>query len=98
MKYQILGDTLPVVVCQLEGGEKMITESGSMSWMSPNMKMETTSNGGIGKALGRMFAGEHIFQNIFCCFFCQIYNPHRSSSSHADQLFSVSAFFSAWIR
>ena len=65
MKYQILGDTLPVVVCQLEGGEKMITESGSMSWMSPNMKMETTSNGGIGKALGRMFAGEHIFQNIY---------------------------------
>ena len=65
MKYQILGDTLPVVVCQLEGGEKMITESGSMSWMTPNMKMETTSNGGIGKALGRMFAGEHIFQNIY---------------------------------
>ena len=43
-------------------------------------------------------AFQHIFQNIFCCFFCQIYNPHRSSSSHADQLFSVSAFFSAWIR
>ena len=36
-----------------------------MSWMSPNMKMETTSNGGIGKALGRMFAGEAIFQNRY---------------------------------
>lgn len=65
MRYQILGDTLPVVVCQLEGGEKMITESGSMAWMSPNMLMETSSNGGIGKALGRMFAGEKIFQNIY---------------------------------
>lgn len=65
MKYQILGETLPVVVCELEGGERMITESGSMAWMSPNMKMETSSNGGFGKAIGRMFAGEKIFQNIY---------------------------------
>lgn len=43
----------------------MITERGSMSWMSPNMKMETTSNGGVGKALGRMFAGEALFQNRY---------------------------------
>ena len=43
----------------------MITERGSMSWMSPNMKMETGTNGGLGKALGRMFAGESIFQNNF---------------------------------
>ena len=65
MKYQILGDTLPVVVCELENGEKMITDGGGMSWMSPNMKMETTTNGGIGKAFGRMFSGEKIFQNIY---------------------------------
>lgn len=65
MKYQILGDTLPIVVCELENGEKMITEGGGMSWMSPNMKMETTTNGGIGKAFGRMFSGEKIFQNIY---------------------------------
>lgn len=43
----------------------MITESGAMSWMSPNMKMETTSNGGVGKALGRMFSGEALFQNRY---------------------------------
>ena len=36
MKYQIVGDTLPAVICQLEPGEKMITEGGGMSWMSPN--------------------------------------------------------------
>lgn len=36
-----------------------------MSWMSPNMKMETTSNGGLGKAFGRMFAGERMFQNRY---------------------------------
>lgn len=65
MRYEIKGETLPVVICYLEDGEVMITERGSMSWMSPNMKMETTSNGGIGKALGRMFAGEALFQNRY---------------------------------
>lgn len=65
MRYEIKGETLPVVLCYLDSGEKMITEKGSMSWMSPNMKMETTSNGGVGKALGRMFSGEAMFQNIY---------------------------------
>ena len=65
MRYEIKGETLPVVVCYLEDGESMINESGSMSWMSPNMRMETTSNGGVGKALGRMFAGEKLFQNRY---------------------------------
>ena len=65
MKYEIKGETLPVVICQLEAGEAMITEGGSMAWMSPNMLMETGSNGGAKKALGRMFAGENLFQNRF---------------------------------
>ena len=65
MKYQIQGETLPVVICELEGGEKIVTEGGGMAWMSPNMKMETSTNGGVGKAFGRMFSGEAIFQNIY---------------------------------
>ena len=65
MQYKIQGEPLPVVICTLEAGEKMITEKGSKSWMSPNMKMETTTNGGLGKALGRMFSGESLFQNIY---------------------------------
>lgn len=65
MQYQITGNTLPVVTCTLQENERMITESGAMSWMSPNMRMETSTNGGIGKAFGRMFSGESIFQNIY---------------------------------
>lgn len=65
MKYQIIGEPLTVVQCELEAGESMITERGSMCWMSPNMQMQTSSNGGFGKAMGRMFAGEAIFQNIY---------------------------------
>ena len=65
MKYQIEGESLPVVICTLEAGEKIVTEGGGMSWMTPNMKMETTTNGGVGKAIGRMFSGEKMFQNIY---------------------------------
>lgn len=64
-KYEILGGNLPVVVCELSAGEAMITESGSMSWMSPNMKMETTSGGGMKKMFGRMLSGDSAFQNRF---------------------------------
>ena len=65
MTYEIVGTPLPVVTCTLQAGEKMITESGAMCWMSPNMLMETSTNGGIGKAFGRMFSGESMFQNIY---------------------------------
>lgn len=65
MKYEIQGGNLPVVICKLENGESMVTESGSMSWMTPNMKMETTSGGGFKKALGRMFSGESLFLNRY---------------------------------
>jgi len=65
MKYTIEGGQLPVVLCEVETGETMITEGGAMSWMSPNMRMETTSGGGFGRALGRMFAGEALFMNRY---------------------------------
>lgn len=54
-----------MVICHLENGETMITEGGAMSWMSPNMKMETTTGGGLGKAFGRMLSGEKLFQNRY---------------------------------
>lgn len=64
MEYKIIGDTLPAVTCDLAPGETMITESGSMAWMTPNMKMETTA-GGLGKAFGRLFSGESVFLNRY---------------------------------
>lgn len=64
MKYEILGEPMPVVVCNLEKDESMITEKGSMVWMTPNMQMQTGA-GGVGKAFGRMFSGESIFQNTY---------------------------------
>lgn len=65
MNYEIKGGEFPALICTLEQNETMITEGGGMSWMSPNMKMETTSNGGLGKVLGRMVTNESLFQNRY---------------------------------
>ncbi len=65
MKYEIKGTPLPVVICNLEGGESMKCEKGAMSWMSPNMEMSTNAGGGVGKAFSRMFSGESMFQNVY---------------------------------
>ncbi|MBE6908483.1 MAG: TIGR00266 family protein [Ruminococcaceae bacterium] len=64
MQYEIKGEPLPALICSLEDGETMITESGAMSWMSPNMEMQT-SGGGVGKMFGRLFSGESLFQNLY---------------------------------
>lgn len=64
MHYEIMGGAFPVVICHLADGEKMITEKGSMVWMSPNMQMETTG-GGLGKMFSKAFSGESMFRNIY---------------------------------
>ena len=64
MKYQIQGEPMPVVICELDGSETMICEAGAMSWMTPNMQMETTG-GGMGKMFGRIFSGEALMQNRY---------------------------------
>ena len=64
MRYEIKGGSFPVVECQLESGEQMITERGSMVWMSPNMHMET-SGGGLGRMFSKVLSGESMFQNIY---------------------------------
>lgn len=65
MRYRIDGEPMPVVICDVEQNESMITEKGSMCWMSPNMEMQTNAGGSLGKAFGRMFSGESMFQNIY---------------------------------
>lgn len=65
MQYRIIGEPMSAVICDVAPNETLITEGGAMSWMSPNMKMETTSNGGLGKAFGRMLAGESMFMNRY---------------------------------
>ena len=65
MKYEINGTPLPALTVYLENGETNLCETGAMSWMSPNLVMDTSTNGGIGKAFGRMFTGENMFINKY---------------------------------
>ena len=65
IRYEIEGGHLPVVICYPQAGQTLCTESGAMSWMSPNMKMDTNTGGGLKKMLGRMFSGESLFVNEY---------------------------------
>jgi uncharacterized protein (TIGR00266 family) len=65
MQYEIKGGAFPVVVMAVAPGETILTESGGMSWMSANMKMDTNMKGGLFKGLGRAMAGESVFLNTF---------------------------------
>ena len=61
MRYEIKGGNFPIVICTLENGEKMITEKGSMCWMSPNMQMDIQTVPGVKNAL---FGGEGLFNTV----------------------------------
>ena len=68
MKYTIIGEPLPVVSCTLDAGESMLTEKGSMSWMSPNMEMTTSGGGNLGN-LRRWYGNR---QRIVFYWYCKL--------------------------
>lgn len=62
MKFRIVGSLVPAVeICFEQIGEEIVTQSGSMIWMSDGISMTTTTDGGILKGLNRYIAGESIF-------------------------------------
>lgn len=65
MKYKITGDNLQLVTVELNAGETMYGEAGSMVYMSANMDMEAKMKGGLMKAIGRKFTGETMFLTEF---------------------------------
>jgi uncharacterized protein (TIGR00266 family) len=67
MEYQIQGGNLPVVLCTLQAGDAMYTESGGMSWMTTNIGMTTNMKGGLMKGIARKMAGESLFMTTYTC-------------------------------
>lgn len=62
MKCEVLGDTaFPLVKVQLQQGEAVKAEAGAMVAMSTNLKLTGKADGGVGKAIARMFSGESFF-------------------------------------
>ncbi len=65
MRYDIQGAPYPVAEVHLANGESVICQSGAMVWQDTNIEMQTTTNGGFGKVLGRLVTGESLFQNTY---------------------------------
>ncbi|MFQ6060630.1 MAG: TIGR00266 family protein [Thermoplasmata archaeon] len=65
MKYNITGDNLQIVTCELEPNEKVYAEAGSMVYMSGNMNFQTKAKGGLLKSLKRSLTGESFFLTEF---------------------------------
>lgn len=65
MEHKIIGQTVPAVEFTLNKGESLYTQSGAMTWMSPQISLETSTKGGIMKGLGRVFSGESLFMNTY---------------------------------
>lgn len=67
MKTDVKGTTMPVLEVSLEPGELVISTHGSLSWMSPNLKMSQTTStgggrgGGLLSGLKRVVGGSGLF-------------------------------------
>ena len=62
MKWEITGGSaFPMVRFSLEKGENVKAQSGAMVAMSEGVQLEGKADGGITKAIGRMFSGQSFF-------------------------------------
>lgn len=67
MRYELKGGSMPVAICTLEQGESLVSESGSMGWMTDNISMDTNMKGGLFSGIGRALSGDSVFLNTFTC-------------------------------
>ena len=65
MRYSIEGGSLPAVIIQLDSGETILSEAGGRTWSRGPVVTETKTEGGAGKAIGRLFTGESLFMSRY---------------------------------
>lgn len=63
--YKIFGDDLQLVEIELDPGEGVRAEVGTMTYMEDGIEMQTSTGGGILKGLKRMVTGESFFITTF---------------------------------
>ena len=63
--YQIFGDDLQLVEIELDPGEAVRAEVGTMTYMEKAIEMQTSTGGGIFSGLKRVFTGESFFITSF---------------------------------
>jgi uncharacterized protein (TIGR00266 family) len=63
--YKIYGDDLQLVEIELDPGEGVRAEAGTMTYMDDGIQMQTSTGGGIFKGLQRAITGESFFITSF---------------------------------
>lgn len=63
--YKIYGDDMQIVEIELDPGEGVRAEAGTMMYMEDNIEMQTSTGGGIFKGFKRMVTGESFFITTF---------------------------------
>lgn len=61
MQFNISGTTLQTVSIDLQAGETIYSQRNVMAWMTDNVQMNTTTGGGLFKAIARSFSGGGMF-------------------------------------
>ena len=59
--FKVVGTTLQAVILNMQRGQHFYSETGSMSWMSDYVNMNTNMGGGLGGLFKRTFTGESLF-------------------------------------
>lgn len=65
IEYLIYGDDLQIVEIELDPGEAVRGEIGTMMYMDEGIEMQTSTGGGIFKGLKRIITGESFFISSF---------------------------------
>lgn len=65
MDYQIKGSTMQSLMIQLDRGESIYSEAGSLLSMSPTIELETNFSGGLGGVFKRAITGNSAVLNHF---------------------------------
>lgn len=63
--FKIYGDDLQLVEVELDPGEGVRAEVGTMTYMEPDVEMQTNTGGGIFSGFKRMVTGESFFITTF---------------------------------
>ncbi len=63
--YTIYGDDLQLVEVELDPGEGVRAEAGTMTYMEDDIEMQTGTGGGLFKGFKRMLTGESFFITTF---------------------------------
>lgn len=65
LDYQIIGDSMQLVEIQLDPQEGVRAEAGAMTYMDPEIEIQTTTAGGAWKGFKRMLSGSGFFITTF---------------------------------